>query len=522
MTKRLILALLLSCSPLWATTYYVDNCVTVGSDRNNGTSASTPWLTINKVNTSKFNPGDSILFESTCTWREQLTVPSSGSAGSPITFGAYGTGAQPIINGADLVTGWSPDTGSTYEAAVTWTPNEVLRSGVILTKEASTPTSDGEWYWASSVLYVCCGNPSGLTMEATHRNFAVWVNAQGYISLTGLAFVKANQSSLQFNTASNVAATNCSFTQSAFDGLDISSGSYNVIFSGGTVTGNGFMPGGNSDGIGIGNQGAASHDITIQFMDIYANGNSGAGNGIDVTGTDTSVYPYNITIKGNSITNNAFDGVFLIGCNTTSLQYNVIYGNGLNGVEMYAVQASPAIDASLYNNTIIGGGTLEGQAAVGFCAGSGTASLTVKNNVLGSTNPNAYGVFNWAPPSTTLVSDYNDVYSSLVAPFYESYIGTKTLAQWQSATGQDAHSISANPQFANAPAAQFWLTSGSPGIGAGLNLGSPYNIGLMPGSTWPTLVTTRPTNTPPEIGAFVYVPPVALNPPSNLLVLSVH
>ena len=52
MTKRFILALLLSYSPLWATTYYVDNCVNVGNDLNNGATTSTPWLTINKVNTS--------------------------------------------------------------------------------------------------------------------------------------------------------------------------------------------------------------------------------------------------------------------------------------------------------------------------------------------------------------------------------------------------------------------------------------------------------------------------------------
>ena len=94
-------------------TYYVDNCVVIGSDANNGTSPATPWLTINKVNTSTFNPGDSILFESTCTWREQLTVPSSGSAGSPITFGAYGTGAQPIISGADIFSSWITE-GSLY------------------------------------------------------------------------------------------------------------------------------------------------------------------------------------------------------------------------------------------------------------------------------------------------------------------------------------------------------------------------------------------------------------------------
>ena len=113
MTKRLILTIFLFCSPLWATTYYVDNCVTVGNDLNNGASPSMPWRTINKVNTSKFNPGDSILFQSTCTWREQLTVPSSGSAGSPITFGANGTGAAPIISGADVFSSWITE-GSLY------------------------------------------------------------------------------------------------------------------------------------------------------------------------------------------------------------------------------------------------------------------------------------------------------------------------------------------------------------------------------------------------------------------------
>ena len=88
------------------TTYYVDNCDVTGNDTNNGTSVSTPWLTINKVNTSSFVAGDTISFRKGCTWREQLTVPSSGSAlGGNITFGAYGaTGANPIINGAALLT----------------------------------------------------------------------------------------------------------------------------------------------------------------------------------------------------------------------------------------------------------------------------------------------------------------------------------------------------------------------------------------------------------------------------------
>src|SRR5579863_3335595 len=79
--------LFLAALPAQATTYYVDNCVTVGSDSNNGTSPSTPWLTVAHVNAQSFNPGDSVLFERSCAWYgTALTVPSSGASGSPITF----------------------------------------------------------------------------------------------------------------------------------------------------------------------------------------------------------------------------------------------------------------------------------------------------------------------------------------------------------------------------------------------------------------------------------------------------
>jgi hypothetical protein len=102
------------------TTYYVDNCVNVGSDSYDGTEQTHttgntgPWLTIAKVNASTFNPGDSILFERGCTWREQLTVPSSGNASSSITFGAYGSGAMPEISGATILASgaWSQTTSS--------------------------------------------------------------------------------------------------------------------------------------------------------------------------------------------------------------------------------------------------------------------------------------------------------------------------------------------------------------------------------------------------------------------------
>ena len=78
-----------------AATYYVDSVG--GLNSNNGTASSTPWQTIAKVNSSTFNPGDSILFKDGDTWREELNIPSSGANGNPITFGDYGTGDRKSV-----------------------------------------------------------------------------------------------------------------------------------------------------------------------------------------------------------------------------------------------------------------------------------------------------------------------------------------------------------------------------------------------------------------------------------------
>ncbi len=62
------------------------------------------YKTIADVNASYPRPGDKIYFRKGQTWREQLTVPASGNAGLPITYGAFGSGAKPIIDGSNLIT----------------------------------------------------------------------------------------------------------------------------------------------------------------------------------------------------------------------------------------------------------------------------------------------------------------------------------------------------------------------------------------------------------------------------------
>jgi hypothetical protein len=96
-----------ACSS-YSRTFYVSNS---GSDSNSGTSSSAPWRTISKVNSQTFLPGDGILFKKGDSWHESLVIDSSGNSGNSITYGAYGTGNKPVINGFTTVSGWI-NTGS--------------------------------------------------------------------------------------------------------------------------------------------------------------------------------------------------------------------------------------------------------------------------------------------------------------------------------------------------------------------------------------------------------------------------
>ena len=81
------------------TAYYVSNS---GSDNNNGISTSSPWKTVAHV--VAFEPslraGDCVLFQRGGIWAEQLNISNvHGTQTNPITFGNYGSGNLPVIDG---------------------------------------------------------------------------------------------------------------------------------------------------------------------------------------------------------------------------------------------------------------------------------------------------------------------------------------------------------------------------------------------------------------------------------------
>jgi hypothetical protein len=94
---KYILNILIFFSPMAASAavYYVDSAK--GLDKNTGTSASAPWNTLARVNSSSFVPGDSVCFLRGSVWIGQLLIKDSGTSSLPVVFTAYGKGPKPVI-----------------------------------------------------------------------------------------------------------------------------------------------------------------------------------------------------------------------------------------------------------------------------------------------------------------------------------------------------------------------------------------------------------------------------------------
>lgn len=92
------LYLLAGLSSLQATTYYLSPS---GNDANAGTTPDQAWASIDKINETRFYPGDSILFQEGNTFRGtiELDAEDAGTAGEPLVVSSFGTGRATINSG---------------------------------------------------------------------------------------------------------------------------------------------------------------------------------------------------------------------------------------------------------------------------------------------------------------------------------------------------------------------------------------------------------------------------------------
>jgi hypothetical protein len=152
-----------TANPYGVQDYFID-CVS-GNDSNNGTTAATPWKTLNKFNTaasSSLQPGARVFFKRgtpspVCrgtgvsdTYGGTLWINPSGTSARPIEYRAYGSGAAPVISGAVLAGTWTVDSGNIYKTNIGANrPVKYLFVGGSAQTLARTPNKDasGNTVW---------------------------------------------------------------------------------------------------------------------------------------------------------------------------------------------------------------------------------------------------------------------------------------------------------------------------------------------------------------------------------------
>ena len=450
---RAALGLLLLSAPATAAAqvYYVDQASPSCSSTGPGTEAQ-PYCTISAALAAHSGPGITI-YVKPGTYREQVTVPASGASGNPFVIQAFG--GSVIVEGTDdfsSVAQWAVFSGNVYlAAAVTWSPVQVFMDGVRLTPSAVPPASlpSGSFTWVSGQgLYVNAGggNPGAHVLLVGRRTFGFTLNARSWVTIRG--FDVRHCEDRGFNIATGCANLVISDNRVSFaNGYGIRcNGSTGILIEDNLVSDCNFH------GIGII---ASSTGCTVSGNESFRNADPAVSraNGIYLDGSSGN------TLADNLLHDNQDAGVlFTNGSNNCVSYNNVCWNNGDHGFDHLNSSGT------IHTNDVASGNFHDGFSV------EGNAPNTQLTNCISVNNGLTTGRYDlWVDTSSSggFVSDYNIFWNSTAQPPIK-YIATiyATLAPYQAATGQDAHTLQADPKFVNAAGGDFQLLAGSPAIDA--------------------------------------------------------
>jgi len=203
---------------------------------------------------------------------------------------------------------------------------------------------------------------------------------------------------------------------------------------------------------------------------IHMNGDLSLGGDGLITGALVSsnrVYGNAASINGGGFGGGS--GINMDGVQDSRVENNLLYDNHASGISLFQIDGAEGSSGNVVvNNTIH-------QASNGRWAlniQNGSIDNTVLNNIIVTQNTSRGAIDISANSLPGFVSDYNAVASRFTTDGGDSIVSP---AQWQSATGQDAHSFVATPAqlFENWNAGDYRLRSGSPAINKGTSVNAP-------------------------------------------------
>jgi hypothetical protein len=459
-----------------------------------------------------------------------------------------------------------------YNKAVAAQPIQVFKDGVRLVQGSSKAAlNDHEWYYSGGTLSMRddSGNPDlqGYTIMASQRNYNIDMNGKNYITIDNLDIARANQDGIyDDNPLTNTAIENCIVRDSGYHGINLEGNA-----KAGLVVSNNTIYGNESSGVRIADSSNTDTTMTFTRNTIYENCTTYTGaspfdftGGIALWGHHiTAEVSYNLIYNNGGTTTNGGSGVgiwFDTLAAGSVAKYNLIYGNRANGIFIEKTSSSSVYNnivysnASganytagilvkgndntganntnanlIYNNTLYdnnaGGAstanisvqTWDSNAATAPNSAEASHNRVVNNITYSTTGQDLQAWYGGGNADTTYGNGHDNLYyNNSVSTDRANFLkwnntNYATLALFEAATLSTAYiNINADPLFTNAVGNDFTLQSTSPARDAGTNLGSTYDDAIMPGSTWPSSVTTIDQDLRGagwEIGAYVYPVP---------------
>ncbi len=421
-------------------TYHVD--ATAGADTNTG-QADKPFQTIAAVNALALKPGDRVLFKRGETWSAtDLAVSYSGQPGRPVTFGAYGSGARPIL------------TAVTEQAIKIDSRNWVVVSGLAC--------NGGTGGGAKNFGLKITGTAAHITVE----------DCDCYGSLYGTIFI-GESSGAQY--AADILIDRCLAHNGAEHGVisqseDTYVGPTRLTIRGCTAYSNGT----NADshhGIYL----KHTTDSVVEDCTCYSN----AGAGLKFNSMSDAL-ALNTVGRRNYLYSNGHWGIYAAG-QSCRYENNLCVGND------YGIAAIlEGANSLFYHNAVIN------NPHNGVNTAADSSGLVFKNNLVFQDQAIVGDycepfITSGATGVTNNTWDYNCwFYAGVVGPDWTFNVaGGKTLAQWKAYTGSpDANGINADPLLlssihttvdADSAAGQTVLNVAST---AGFNPGDVVGIGM--------------------------------------------
>ncbi len=493
-------------------TYYVDNLA--GKDANAGTSPGAAWKTVAKLNGFTFSAGDTILLKRDCLWREMWTLANSGSAGNVITIDAYGAGNNPQIAGTDVLTGWTLNSGSIYQANYTnaITTRLLIQDGIIATLVGSLGAivAAGQFYADDSahIIYYWStdsASPNTHVMEIGGRNNCLDISACSYLTINNLHLHGAGGSS---GGCLKCAPASAATSHVTLNNVEADYAHYVGIwfdpFAGtpsDTITiGNCLVHNCNTLGVFIDGQ-----DTTHKFTNVSVTGNHIYSNGDTVIGQHGCFIQHtqSVSVTSNEIDHNSgyldwSGGLYLVDSPGATVKYNKVHDNHWANIHFDVNSNSFDCEYNVSWNAVHNGFWVEEHLRINgtsllahnlafndicpFYLGPGStihtvSGLTVVDNLFVQGQTRAAGI---DCSTGGVTSNYFD--NTIDRNFYTITGGGTalfqtvtpnanytTLASWQALTGFDAHSQNADPLFtryASDGTGNYQLSPTSPAIGA--------------------------------------------------------